>query len=67
LLIDAFSAAYPKVLAEVKCKEPSIEQENYNVPELDLYQAQLSKILEEIHHRFVRNDSKSSITSGGSG
>jgi hypothetical protein len=53
LLIDAFSAAYANALAEVKRKEPPIEQENYDVPELDLYQVQLSRIIEEIYCRFV--------------
>jgi hypothetical protein len=53
LLVDAFSAAYPRLLAEVKRKEPPIEQENYDVPELGLYRVQLSRILEEIYCRFV--------------
>jgi hypothetical protein len=53
LLVDAFSAAYPRLLAEVKHKEPPIEQENYDVPELGFYRVQLSKILEEIYCRFV--------------
>jgi hypothetical protein len=53
LLVDAFSAASSRLLAEVKRKEPPLEQENYDVPELDLYQAQLSRILEEIYCRFV--------------
>lgn len=53
LLIDAFSVAYRKLLDEVKRKEPPFEQENYDVPELGLYQAQLSRILEEIYCRFV--------------
>jgi hypothetical protein len=53
IMIDAFSAAYPRILAEVKRKEPPIEQENYDVPELGLYQVQLSRILEEIYFRFV--------------
>jgi hypothetical protein len=53
LLIDAFSAAYPRVLAEVKRKEPPIERESYDVPELDLYRVRLSKILETVYERFV--------------
>jgi hypothetical protein len=53
IMIDAFSASYPRILAEVKRKEPPIEQENYDVPELGLYQAQLSRILEEIYYRYV--------------
>jgi hypothetical protein len=53
LLVDAFSAAYPKLLAEVKRKEPPAEKENYDVSELGLYQVQLSRILEEIYCRFV--------------
>ena len=53
MLIDAFSAAYSNLLAEVKRKEPPIEQENYDVPELGLYQVQFSRILEEIYCRFV--------------
>jgi hypothetical protein len=53
LLIDAFSAAYEELLDEVKLKEPPLDQENYDVPELGLYRVQLSRILEEIHCRFV--------------
>lgn len=53
MLIDAFSVAYANLLAEVKRKEPPVEQENYDVPELGLYQIQLSRILEEIYCRFV--------------
>jgi len=53
IMIDGFSKAYPKILAEVKRKEPPIEKENYDVPELGLYQAPLSRILEEIYCRFV--------------
>lgn len=53
IMLDAFSAAYPRILAEVKRKEPPIEQENYDVPELGLYQTQLSRILEAIYCRFV--------------
>jgi len=53
IMLDAFSAAYPRILAEVKRKEPPVEQENYDVPELGLYQTPLSRILEEIYCRFV--------------
>jgi hypothetical protein len=53
IMIDGFAKAYPDIVAEVKRKEPPIEQENYDVPELGLYQAQLSRILEEIYCRFV--------------
>jgi len=53
LLVDAFSAAYLNLRDEVKRKEPPIEQESYDVPELGLYQTQLSRILEEIYCRFV--------------
>jgi len=53
IMIDLFSVDYSKILAEVKHKEPPVEQENYDVPELDLYQVQLSRILEEIFCRFV--------------
>lgn len=53
IMLDAFSAAYSRILAEVKRKEPPVEQENYDVPELGLYQTQLSRVLEEIYCRFV--------------
>jgi hypothetical protein len=53
IMIDDFSKTYPDIIDEVKRKEPPVEQENYDVPELDLYQAQLSTILEEIYRRFV--------------
>ncbi len=53
LLVDAFSAAYLNLRDEVKLKEPPVEKENYNVPSLGLYQAQLSRILEEIYCQFV--------------
>jgi len=53
IMLDAFSAAYQRILAEVKRKEPPVEQENYDVPELGLYRVQLSRILEEIYCRFV--------------
>jgi len=53
IMIDLFSVDYLKILDEVRRKEPLIEQENYDVPELGLYQTQLSRILEEIYCRFV--------------
>jgi hypothetical protein len=53
IMIDGFSKAYSDIIAEVKRKEPPIEQENYDVTELGLYQVQLSRILEEIYCRFV--------------
>ena len=53
IMIDDFSKAYSSIIAEVKRKEPPLEQENYDVPELELHQAQLSRILEEIYCRFV--------------
>jgi len=53
IMIDGFEKAYPEIFAEVKRKEPPVEQENYDVPELGLYQTQLSRILEEIYCRFV--------------
>jgi hypothetical protein len=53
IMIDGFAKAYPDILAEVKRKEPPVEQENYDVPELDLHQVQWSRILEEIYCRFV--------------
>ncbi len=53
IMIDGFSKAYPQILGEVKRKEPPVEQENYDVPDLGLYQVQLSRILEEIYCRFV--------------
>jgi len=56
IMIDGFARAYPSILAEVKRKEPPIEQENYDVPELGLYQTQLSRILEEIYCRFVAKE-----------
>jgi hypothetical protein len=55
LMLDAFSKAYPYLLAEVVAKEPSVTEENYNVPELDLYKVPLSRILEEIHNRHIAN------------
>jgi len=53
IMIDGFSKSYPQIFEEVKRKEPPVEQENYDLPELDLYQVQLSWILEEIFCRFV--------------
>jgi len=55
IMIDGFEKAYPEIFAEVKHKEPPIEKENYDVPELGLYQTQLSRILEEIYCRLVAN------------
>ncbi|MDZ7302314.1 MAG: hypothetical protein ONB44_09240 [candidate division KSB1 bacterium] len=48
--------AYPDIIAEVKRKEPPVAQENYDVPELGLYQVQLSRILGEIYRRFVTKE-----------
>jgi hypothetical protein len=59
IMVDVFSKAYPRIWAEVKRKEPPIEQENYDVPELGLYQVQLSRILEEIYCRFVEKKTPS--------
>ncbi len=59
MMIDVFSRAYPRILAEVKRKEPPPEQENYDVPELGLHQVQLSRILEEIYCRFVEKKTPS--------
>lgn len=53
LMIDAFSKCYHDVLEEVRRKEPVREKENYDVPELGLYQVQLSRILEEIFKRLA--------------
>lgn len=61
LLVDAFSAAYPRLLAEVKHKEPPVEQENYDVPELGLYHVQLSRILKEIYCCFVEKKTPSRL------
>ena len=55
LLIDAFSRAYPNALQEVKRKEPPVEKENYDAPELNLYQVSLSRILEEVYQKFARH------------
>jgi len=54
LLIDAFSRAYPNALQEVKRKEPPVEKENYDAPDLNLYQVSLSHILEEVYQKFAR-------------
>lgn len=53
IMIDGFAKAYLDIMAEVKRKEPPVEQENYDVPEFGLYKVQLSRILEEIYCRFV--------------
>jgi hypothetical protein len=53
IMIDGFAKAYSDIVAEVKRKEPPIEQENYDLAELGLYHVQLSRILEEIYCRFV--------------
>ncbi len=58
-MIDLFSVDYTKILAEVQRQEPPVEQENYDVPELGLYQVQLSRILEEIYCRFVKKQAPS--------
>lgn len=55
LLIDAFSKAYPNALQEVKRKEPPVDKENYDAPELNLYQVSLSRILEEVYQKFARH------------
>jgi len=52
-MLEAFSKAYPLVLAEVLAKEPSRQQENYEVPELGLYGVLLSQVLREIHNRII--------------
>jgi hypothetical protein len=59
IMIDGFSKTYPEIIAEVKRKEPPIEQESYDVPELDLYQVQLSTILETVYERFVSKEEPS--------
>jgi hypothetical protein len=53
IMIDGFAKAYADIVAEVKRKEPPLDQENYDVPELGLYRVRLSRILEEIYCRFV--------------
>ncbi len=53
IMIDDFSKAYSTIIIEVKRKEPPLEQENYDLPELGLYQVQLSRIMQEIYCRFV--------------
>jgi hypothetical protein len=59
IMIDGFAKAYPEIIAEVKRKEPLVGQESYDVPELGLYQVQLSRILEEIYCRFVEKKTPS--------
>jgi hypothetical protein len=54
LLIDAFSKAYPNALQDVRSKEPPVEKENYDAPDLNLYQIALSRILEEVYQKFAR-------------
>ncbi len=61
IMIDGFSKAYHTILAEVKRKEPPVEQENYDVPELGLSHVQLSRILEEIYCRFVEKKAPSRL------
>jgi len=56
LLIDGFSKAYPHALQEVKRKEPPVEKENYDAPELNLYGVSLSRILEEVYEKFARHN-----------
>ena len=52
-MIDAFSKCYHDVLEEVRRKEPALEKENYDVPDLGLFHVRLSRILEEVYRRFV--------------
>jgi hypothetical protein len=52
-MVDSFSKAYSRVLAEVLAKEPAVELESYDAPELDLYSAPLSRILKEIYNRYI--------------
>jgi len=58
IMVDAFSKAYSDIIDEVKRKEPSVEKENYNVPDLNFYQAQLSEILEYIYGNWVCSKSR---------
>jgi len=53
LMIDAFSQCYQDVLNEVRHKEPALEKESYDVPDLGLSHVRLSRILEEVYRRFV--------------
>jgi hypothetical protein len=53
LMIDVFSKCYHDVMEEVRRKEPALEKESYNVPDLGLYQVQLSSLLKEIYKKFV--------------
>lgn len=57
LMVEAFSKAYSRLLAEVLTKEPPLQEENYEVPELGLYGVSLSQVLEEIYSRFVKKSS----------
>jgi hypothetical protein len=54
LLIDGFSKVYVNALKDVKRKEPPAEKENYDAPDLDLYQVSLSRILEEVYQKYAR-------------
>ena len=60
LMIDAFSKAYPKVIHEVKHKEPPIESENYDVPDLSLIRVLLSEVLERIYEKFAQPNYRTS-------
>jgi hypothetical protein len=53
IMVDTFSKAYSDIIDEVKRKEPPVEKENYDVPSLNLYQARLSEILENIYRNLV--------------
>jgi hypothetical protein len=53
LMIDAFSKCYQDNLNEVRHKEPALEKESYDVPDLGLFHVPLSRILEEVYRRFV--------------
>jgi len=53
LTVDSFSKAYSRLLPEILAKEPPVENESYDVPELDLYHAPLSRILKEIYNRYI--------------
>jgi hypothetical protein len=61
LLIDAFSAACPAALAEVERKEPPVEIESYDLPELDLHQVKLSTILKTIYNKYVEQGKRSEL------
>lgn len=62
IMIDSFSKAYHRLLNEVLTKEAPIDRESYDVPELDLYGVPLSRILEEIHNRYVATSEGISTT-----